>query len=96
MEVKAPRVRDVPAEVSANGSESKIVRRYERTSRQTLDLFRKLYMEGLSTGGFEPVFVSPRRSTSKSGTYRSIRPLPRFVCVKVMKCRNSEWVSGAA
>ena len=56
MEVKVPRVSDVPAEVSANGFESKIVKRYERTSRQTQDLFRKLYLEGLSTGDFEPVF----------------------------------------
>ena len=56
VEVKVPRVRDVPAEVSAGGFESKIVRRYERTSRQTQDLFRKLYLEGLSTGDFEPVF----------------------------------------
>ena len=54
VDVKVPRVRDVPSEVSA--FESKIVRRYERTSRQTQDLFRKLYMEGLSTGDFEPVF----------------------------------------
>ena len=56
VEVKVPRVRDVPAEVSPDGFESKIVRRYERTSRQTQDLFRKLYLEGLSTGDFEPVF----------------------------------------
>ena len=56
VEVKVPRVSDVPAEVSANGFESKIVKRYERTSRQTQDLFRKLYLEGLSTGDFEPVF----------------------------------------
>ena len=56
VEVKAPRVRDVLAEVSADGFESKIVRRYERTSRQTQDLFRKLYLEWLSTGDFEPVF----------------------------------------
>ena len=28
----------------------------KRTSRQTQDLFRKLYLEGLSTGDFEPVF----------------------------------------
>ena len=56
VDVKVPRVSDVPAEVSANGFESKIVKRYERTSRQTQDLFRKLYMEGLSTGDFEPVF----------------------------------------
>ena len=39
-----------------DGFESKIVKRYERTSRQTQDLFRNLYMEGLSTGDFEPVF----------------------------------------
>ena len=50
VEVKAPRVSDVPAEVAGGGFESKIVRRYERTSRQTQDLFRKLYLEGLSTG----------------------------------------------
>ena len=56
VEVKVPRVSDVPAEVSADGFESKIVKRYERTSRQTQDLFRELYMEGLSTGDFEPVF----------------------------------------
>ena len=56
VEVKAPRVSDVPAEVAGGGFESKIVRRYERTSRQTQDLFRKLYLEGLSTGDFEPVF----------------------------------------
>ena len=56
VEVKVPRVSDVPAEVSPSGFESKIVKRYERTSRQTQDLFRKLYMEGLSTGDFEPVF----------------------------------------
>ena len=56
VEVKVPRVSDVPEEVSADGYESKIVKRYERTSRQTQELFRKLYMEGLSTGDFEPVF----------------------------------------
>ena len=56
VEVKVPRVSDVPAEVSANGFEPKIVKRYERTSRQTQDQFRKLYMEGLSTDDFEPVF----------------------------------------
>ncbi len=56
VEVKAPRVSEVPTEVSPDGYKSKIVKRYERTSRQTQELFRKLYMEGLSTGDFEPVF----------------------------------------
>ena len=54
--VKVPRVSDVSPEVSEDGYSSQIVRRYERTSRQTQELFRKLYMEGLSTGGFELVF----------------------------------------
>ena len=56
VEVKVPRVSDVPAEVSSDGFSSRIVSRYERSSRQTQELFRKLYMEGLSTGDFEPVF----------------------------------------
>ena len=57
VEVKVPRVSDVPAEVSPDGYSSQIVRRYKRSSsRQTQELFRKLYMEGLSTGDFEPVF----------------------------------------
>ena len=46
----------MPDEVAGGGFESKIVRRYERTSRQTQDLFRKLYMEGLSTGDFDLCF----------------------------------------
>ena len=56
VEVKVPRVSDVPEEVSPDGYESRIVKRYERSSRQTQELFRRLYMEGLSTGDFEPVF----------------------------------------
>ena len=56
VEVKVPRVSDVPEEVSTEGYSSQIVRRYERSSRKTQELFRKLYMEGLSTGDFEPVF----------------------------------------
>ena len=56
VDVKAPRVSDVPAEISPESYSSQIVRKYERTSRQTQELFRKLYMEGLSTGDFEPVF----------------------------------------
>ena len=54
VEVKAPRVSDVPREVSADGYSSQIVGKYQRSSRQTQELFRKLYMEGLSTGDFEP------------------------------------------
>ena len=56
VEVEVPRVSDVPTEVSPDGYSSGIVRRYERSSRQTQELFRKLYMEGLSAGDSEPVF----------------------------------------
>ena len=72
VEVKAPRVSDVPAEVAGGGFESKIVRRYERTSRQTQDLFRKLYLEGLSTGDFEPVF---RELVGETGQRQLFWPL---------------------
>lgn len=54
VEVRVPRVSDVPAGV--DGFESQIVRRYERASRRTQQLFAQLYLEGLSTGDFEPVF----------------------------------------
>jgi transposase-like protein len=56
VQVKVPRVSQVPAEVSKDGFTSQIVRRYERVSKKTQDLFRKLYLEGLATGDFEPVF----------------------------------------
>ena len=56
VEVKVPRVSDVPEEVTSQGYRSQIVRRYERSSRRTQELFRRLYLEGLSTGDFEPVF----------------------------------------
>ena len=45
----------MPAEVSTTGFESKIVKRCERTSRPTPELFRKPFMEGLSMGDFKPV-----------------------------------------
>ena len=54
--VKMPRVSDVPAEVAAHGFESRIVGRYQRASEQTQRLLAQLYLEGLSTGDFEPVF----------------------------------------
>jgi len=56
VQVKMPRVSDVPAEVAATGFESRIVGRYQRASEQTQRLLAQLYLEGLSTGDFEPVF----------------------------------------
>jgi putative transposase len=54
--VQVPRVADVPAEVAPEGFHSQVVRRYERASATTQALFAQLYVEGLATGDFEPVF----------------------------------------
>jgi len=56
VEVRVPRVANVPAEVSPEGFQSQVVRRYERASQTTRRLFARLYLEGLATGDFEPVF----------------------------------------
>ena len=71
--VKVPRVSDVQAEVSEDGYSSQIVRKYERSSRQTRELFRKLYMEGLSTGDFEPVFRELVGETTALSTNAIVR-----------------------
>jgi putative transposase len=52
--VKAPRVSDVPAGTRA--FESEILPKNGRLSEETRALFAQLYLEGLSSGDFEPVF----------------------------------------
>jgi transposase-like protein len=54
VEVRQPRVSDVPA--GAEPFRSEIVGRYERRSRTQARLLARLYLEGLATGDFEPVF----------------------------------------
>src|SRR3954447_21207552 len=56
VEVSLPRVSDVPPEVSSDGFHSEIVSRYQRRSRTQARLLARLYLEGLSSGDFEPVF----------------------------------------
>ena len=56
VEVQVPRVAQVPPDVAPRGFQSQIVRRYERASQATQRLFSRLYLEGLATGDFEPVF----------------------------------------
>ena len=56
VEVRVPRVADVPPEVAPDGFQSKVVERYQRSSKGTQELFVRLYLEGLATGDFEPVF----------------------------------------
>jgi putative transposase len=56
VEVRLPRVSDVPPEVSPDGFHSEIVSRYQRRSRTQARLLARLYLEGLASGDFEPVF----------------------------------------
>ena len=52
--VRTPRVSDTPAGAAA--FESKVLPNRTRLSLETQKLFARLYLEGLSTGDFEPVF----------------------------------------
>ena len=54
--VRAPRVRDVPPAVASDGYRSAILPRYQRRTQAQCRLFAQLYLEGLSSGDFEPVF----------------------------------------
>ncbi|HEU0021660.1 MAG TPA: transposase [Dehalococcoidia bacterium] len=45
-----------PPEVAPQGFHSQVVQRYQRASQTTQRLFARLYLEGLATGDFEPVF----------------------------------------
>jgi transposase-like protein len=56
VEVKVPRVSDVPKEVSEEGYNSQILKKYQRTSQSMQRHLVRLYLEGLSSGDFEPVF----------------------------------------
>ena len=56
VKIRQPRVSDVPKEISENGFTSKILNKYQRSSRGVQASLCKLYIEGLSTGDFEPVF----------------------------------------
>lgn len=56
VEVRVPRVSQVPKEVAPQGFHSHIVQRYQRASQTTQRLFARLYLEGLASGDFEPVF----------------------------------------
>lgn len=55
-EVRLPRASEVPKEISPEGFHSDIVHRYERRSQTQARLLGRLYLEGLSTGDFEPTF----------------------------------------
>lgn len=46
----------MPLEVAPQGFQSQLVRCYQRDSQATQRLFARLYLEGLATGDFKPVF----------------------------------------
>lgn len=54
--IRQPRVSDVPEDVAPDGFHSQIVPRYQRLSASAQNLLTRLYLEGISTGDFEPVF----------------------------------------
>lgn len=54
--IRQPRVSDVPPEVAPDGFHSQIIRRYQRLSASAQQLLTRLYLEGISTGDFEPIF----------------------------------------
>ncbi|MBI4498576.1 MAG: hypothetical protein HY689_11820 [Chloroflexi bacterium] len=56
MSMRVPRVAQVPADVAPEGFVSHLVPRYQRAPQTTQRLFARLYLEGLATGDFEPVF----------------------------------------
>jgi putative transposase len=56
VEVRVPRVAQVPEGAGNAGFQSQVVHRYERASASTQALFARLYLEGLATGDFGPVF----------------------------------------
>jgi transposase-like protein len=64
VEVRVPRVRDVPQEVAPEGFESALVHHYQRRSQTQARLLARLYLEGLASGDFEPVFRALVGSTA--------------------------------
>lgn len=56
VDVRVPRVTAAPDAATGASFQSQIVHRYRRASASTQALFAQLYLEGLATGDFEPVF----------------------------------------
>jgi hypothetical protein len=53
--------------VAPEGYHSEIVVRYERCSKTQDRLLARLYLEGLASGDFEPVFRAPWWATTVTG-----------------------------
>jgi transposase-like protein len=71
VKVRQPRVSDVPEGVDAFQSE--LLGKWERRSRTQARLLVRLYLEGLSTGDFEPIFralVGETAALSRSSIVR--------------------------
>lgn len=72
--IRQPRVSAVSQEVAPAGFHSQIVPRYQRLSTSAQQLLTRLYLEGISTGDFEPVFRSLLGETAPS---RNAHPIGR-------------------
>jgi putative transposase len=73
VEVKVPRVSDVPKDISPDGFHSQIVSRYQRRSRTQARLLARLYLEGLASGDFEPIFRALVGDTAALSPTRILR-----------------------
>jgi len=56
VKIRQPRVSDVPPELGEEGFNSRILASYQRSSWGLKKILSRLYLEGLSSGDFEPVF----------------------------------------
>jgi putative transposase len=91
VEVRVPRVADVPAEVAPEGFQSQVVRRYERASQTTQRLFARLYLEGLATGDFEPVFRELVGETTALSASAVVKLKERWAEEYKAWCRRPLW-----
>jgi putative transposase len=85
VEVRVPRVSDVPVEVAAEGFRSEIVEGYQRPSRTQARLLVRLYLEGMASGDFEPVFRGLVGETAVLDATGS-RARRRFRCRRSPRC----------
>ncbi len=75
-DIQVPRVSDTPA--GSGGFGSKVLPKRKRMSLETQKLFARLYLEGLSTGDFEPVFRQLLGETAPLSPSTMIRIGRRF------------------
>jgi len=91
VEVRVPRVAKVPGDVAPYGFQSQVVQRYQRASQTTQRLFARLYLEGLATGDFEPVFRELVGETTALSANAVVRLKERWGEEYEAWCRRPLW-----